>query len=263
MALDLKILFDEWSHDADDETRNVRCIRGQDGKLKIQVRARCGIFQWEYDGRPDGAHPHGYPSLLDLYRDRINQLLARGDDDSLHLEKAQVEEIAEELMDYYQRRVLFFRLGEYERAHSDSLHNLELMDIIRNHVDDPDLIIQHEKWRPFVLMDRTRADALLSCQRGSHAESIRKADAGIQEIAEFFRRHGRADLIELSQEIAALKELKHQLRELHDIPLNRDEILEALREEQAKAIAEEDYERAARLRDEIARHEADAGTEAL
>ena len=39
------------------------------------------------------------------------------------------------------------------------------------------------------------------------------------------------------------------------------EIVQNLREEQAKAIADEDYERAARLRDEIAHYESDDGLE--
>ncbi|MFP4055799.1 MAG: UvrB/UvrC motif-containing protein [Candidatus Brocadiia bacterium] len=256
MGVDLGPLFGEWPHDRSDETKNVRCVRGNDGKLKIQVRVRCGIFQWEYDGRPDGDQPHNYPTLLDYYRDRINQLRADGSPDaSLHLGKEQVDEISEELMDYYQRRVLFFRLGEYGRARRDAEHNLGLLDVIRQHTDDADLILEHEKWRPFVLMDRSRAQALLVCQRGQFMDAIHTLNEGIEEIADFFRRHGREDLVEMSQEIATLKDLKHRLRELYDIPLSRTEVVDALREEQAKAIADEDYERAARLRDEIARHE--------
>jgi len=264
MAQDLTPLFLEWPHDPDDDNKNVRCVRGDDGQLKIQVRVRCGIFQWEYDGRPDGARPHGHTSLLDYYLERI-QALDRGKkgDASLRLAKEQLEEISEELMDYYQRRVLFFRLGEYERARSDAEHNLRLMDIIHHHVEDAEQILQHEKWRPFVTMDRTRADAMMSCQRGDPLSGIHKIDLGIEEIADFFRRHHREDLIPLSQEIAALKDLKHQLRENYGVPLTRDEVLEGLREEQAKAIAEEDYERAARLRDEISRYEKGEGPVAV
>ena len=258
MSVDLTSLFREWPHIPSDEGRNVRCVRAEDGRLLIQVRVRCGIFQWEYEGRPDGQHPYGYPSLLEYYRHRLEKLRRTGGG-SLHIGKEEAEEISEELMDYYQRRVLFFRLGEYERARNDADHNLALMDIITEHVDDPELILQHEKWRPFVTMDRARAEALMRCQRGEHAAGIQKIDSGIAEISEFFRRHQREDLIPVSQEIAALKDLKHQLRESYGLPLTREEVLEGLREEQAKAIAEEDYERAARLRDEIGRYENGGG----
>jgi len=252
MPLDLSELFGEWRHHPSDDNRNVRVIRGGDGHLKLQVRVRCGVFQWEYDGRPDGSTPYGYPSLLEFYSERVQQLEHQdGSSEALRLTRAQVDEISEEIMDYYQRRVLFFRLGEYERAWADAKHNLSLMDLIRDHCDDADAILQHEKWRAFVTMDRTRAEALVLAQQGAYVDAIRKLDEGVEEISDYFREHGREDFIELSQEIAALKELKLQLRENYDIPLTRDEVLDGLREEQAKAIADEDYERAARLRDEI------------
>ena len=263
-AIDLTPIFDEWRYHPSDESKNVRCIRGHDGHLKIQVRVRCGVFQWEYEGRPDGTTPYGYTSLADFYRARTEELERReGTADSLRLTKAQVEEISEEIMDYYQRRILFFRLGEYERARNDAQHNLDLMDVIRDHADDPELIAQHEKWRAFVTMDRTRAESLVLCQRGSYADAVRRIDEGIGEIGQVFHSSGRDDFIELSQEIAALKDLQLQLRENYGIPLTREEILENLREEQAKAIADEDYERAARLRDEISQFERQDGTEVV
>jgi hypothetical protein len=260
MAVDMTAVFDEWRHDANDESKNVRCIRGRDGRLKIQVRVRCGIFQWEFEGRPDGASPHNAPTLLDYYRAQLQAAgRRRGAQAQLRLNKAQVEEISEELMDYYQRRVLFFRLGEYERARDDAQHNLDLMDLIRDHAEDPDAVAQHEKWRALVLMDRTRAEALALCQNGACADAIQRIDQGIEEIADLFRKYGREDLIPQSQELATIRELKLQLREAYNIPLSRQEIVEGLREEQAKAIADEDYERAARLRDEIAQFEKDEG----
>jgi len=262
MSQDLTRLLEGWPHDRDDETENVRCVLGEDERLKIQVRVRCGLFQWEYEGRPDGARPYDAPSLLDHYQacgDELREV--EGPDASLHLDKEDVEAIGEELLDYYQRRVLFFRLGEYERARLDADHNLGIMDIIRAHVDDPDLVLHHERWRPFVLMHRTKAVALLSCQDGDPKGALAQIDEGMEVICGFFARCGREDLIELSQEMAALKELKQQLRELYELPLSHNEILAALHEEQEKAIADEDYERAANLRDEISRQQQGDGFE--
>ena len=259
MAVDITAVFDDWPHDAEDEGKNVRCIRGHDGLLKIQVRVRCGIFQWEYEGRPDGTTPHGCPTLLDYYRQQLPSGRRRRGARPLRLAPEDIQAISEEIMDYYQRRVLFFRLGEYERARDDAQHNLDLLDILCEHSEDPEVIAQHEKWRAFVMMDRTRAEALVLCQAGACAEAVQKIDKGIADVAEVFRQYGREDVIPISQEIATLKELKLQLREAYNIPLSPDEILVALREEQAKAVADEDYERAARLRDEIAQFEKDEG----
>jgi len=259
MAIDLTPLLNDWAHDPSDEGKNVRCIRGADGRLKIQVRVRCGIFQWEFEGRPDGATPHGFPSVLDFYRAHLKSQERRSGSRSLRLGKAEIEEISEEITDYYQRRILFFRLGEYARAREDADHNVGLMDLIRDHAADPEVVAQHEKWRGFALMDRARADALALCQSGHYAQAVQRVDQGIAEIEDWFRRQERADVIPVSQELAALRELKLQLRETYNVPLSRKELIEGLREEQAKAIADEDYERAARLRDEIAQFERDEG----
>ncbi|MFW6163619.1 MAG: UvrB/UvrC motif-containing protein [Planctomycetota bacterium] len=254
--MDLRPLFEQWPHHPSDDDRNVRCVRGEDGRLVIQVRARCGIFQWEYEGRPDGRRPRGFTSLLDYYRHRIEEVRCRsGVGTSLQLDEDEVAEVGEELLDYYQRRVLFFRLGEYERARRDADHNLALMDLVAQHCEDTDLILEHEKWRPFVTMDRARADALLAFQSGAYQDGLRKLDKGIDDITAFYHRHSRPDLVPLSQEIAALKDLKTQLRESYDVPLSREEVIAGLREEQEKAIADEDYERAARIRDEIDRYQ--------
>ncbi len=37
---------------------NVRLIRGNDGKPKLQLRLDLGLLQMELDGRPDGKRPH-------------------------------------------------------------------------------------------------------------------------------------------------------------------------------------------------------------
>lgn len=256
MTEDLTALLESWRFNPNDESKNIRVLRGLDGKAKIQVRVRCGIFQWEYEARPDGSTPYGYPTLLDFYRDSIEHLQRQeGSGASMRLNKAQLAEINEEIMDYYQRRILFFRLGEYRRARDDAQHNLDLIDLIGDHAADRDAIVEHEKWRAFVTMDRTRAEALMAAERGDFIGCVETVEAGVEEIAGIFRTQGREDAIEESQEIAALKDLKAQLRETYDIPLTRKEILQNLREEQAKAIAEEDYERAARIRDEISHFE--------
>jgi hypothetical protein len=262
MRIDLTDLFAAWPYDPEDDSQNVRRIRSTDGRPKLLVRVRGGIFQWEYDGRPDGAHPHGFASFLDYYRHRIEETTREeGTAESLRLTAREVEAISQELLDYYQRRLLFFRLGEYERARADADHNLELMDILRDHAEDPQAILQHEQWRPFVTMDRARAEALIGCEHGDYVAAIQTLDRGIEEIAAFYHGHQRDDLIPESQEIHVLRDLKYQLREAYGIPLTPREMLDGLREEQAKAIAEEDFERAARLRDEIARLEGEPDTD--
>src|SRR5690349_19467383 len=54
-------------------TINVRKINGLDGKQKIQMRLDLGLLQMEVTGRPAGAHPQGYESLLDYHEDKLRE----------------------------------------------------------------------------------------------------------------------------------------------------------------------------------------------
>jgi hypothetical protein len=149
--------------------------------------------------------------------------------------------------------MLFFQLGDYAGARDDAQHNLDLIALMKRYVDDKELVLSHEKWTPFILMDRTRAMAVIRINQKQLARAIDEIDTGIGEIIKFYREHKREDLIEKSQEIGVLKNLREQLRQKYHIPLTDKEILERLRKEQQKAVEEEDYERAAKLRDQIAR----------
>src|SRR5437773_1196014 len=54
-------------------TINVRKINGLDGRQKIQMRLDLGLLQMELNGRPDGATPHGYDSLLDYHEEQLRE----------------------------------------------------------------------------------------------------------------------------------------------------------------------------------------------
>src|SRR6187401_1631500 len=50
---------------------NVRLIRGNDGKPKLQLRLDLGLLQMELDGRPDGKRPHRSPTELAFQQKRL------------------------------------------------------------------------------------------------------------------------------------------------------------------------------------------------
>ncbi|KPJ63271.1 MAG: hypothetical protein AMS15_00935 [Planctomycetes bacterium DG_23] len=257
MTSDLNYILGGWDYDPVDETNNVRKIIGMDGREKIQVRAPFGLLQMEVDGRPDGRRPYGRKSLLEYVEDLIGDYKAahKGSDEGFRLEGKVLDDMRQEITDYYQRRVLFFQLGDYAGARDDAQHNLDLIALMKEYVDDKQIVLSHEKWTPFILMDRTRAQAVIRINQKQLLRAIEEIDSGIGEIIKFYHEHDREDLIEKSQEIGVLKNLREQLRQKYHIPLTDKEILEKLREEQQKAVEEEDYERAAHLRDQIARLE--------
>src|SRR3954468_10521864 len=50
---------------------NVRLIRGNDGKPKLQLRLDLGLLQMELDGRPDGKRPHRVATELEFQKRKL------------------------------------------------------------------------------------------------------------------------------------------------------------------------------------------------
>ena len=155
-------------------------------------------------------------------------------------------------MDYYQRRVCFFMLGDYRRAMRDAEHNLELMAMLKKFSVDKEAAFSHDRYRAFVMMDRARAAAMLAVEQDDMDRAIGEIEEAMSSIKEFYKEYSQEELIEASKELEVLAKLKEDLRKDYNIPLSDVERIEALRQEQARAIAHEEYEKAARLRDEIA-----------
>jgi protein-arginine kinase activator protein McsA len=95
-------------------------------------------------------------------------------------------------------------------------------------------------------MMRTRARGTAALKRRRFAVGCNAIKEGIQEIEEFFRDNERDDLLENSGEIASLR---HWLGEIKSRrPLSA---LEKLQRQLDEAVRVEDYEKAAKVRDEM------------
>jgi hypothetical protein len=78
-------------------TINVRKINGQDGLPKLQMRLDLGLLQMELSGRPDGAKPQGFESLLEYYEDQLEEHKRRnGTELGFHLTAGQCAALREE-----------------------------------------------------------------------------------------------------------------------------------------------------------------------
>jgi len=247
MSLDLTTIIEDWPYDPDDEAANVRMIEGDDGLDKVQIRVPNGVLQWEATGRPDGELPFGFESLLDYLQHEVEI------GGALEIDAELRQQITEEVMGYYARRVSFFRIGEFDRARQDAEHNLAMMNLLHEHCDDETVTQGHEKWRPFVLMDRTRAIALEDAKHQRYVHALDSIDEGISEIQGVLAERGEEEQSEESDEIRALKDLKFYMRETYDLGLTPKEMLRNLEAEKVEAVLEEDFEAAARLAAEIER----------
>jgi excinuclease UvrABC helicase subunit UvrB len=104
--------------------------------------------------------------------------------------------------------------------------------------------LAHEQFRGFVLFHRSQAAAARAVECSNPELAIDAVREGLTKIRAFLAEH---DLDEQSEEdtfVQELTKLERSLRELHGI----DETLE---EQLAKAVANEQYEAAARIRDAL------------
>lgn len=245
---DLDEITGGWEFDPTEETANVRAIIAADGAEKIQLRIRFGMLQLFADGSPET----GGESMLEKIGRNLAEYRARkGSDRGFSISALSTAQISQELIDYYQRRVCFFLLGDYRRAMRDAEHNLDLIRLLKRYSVDDRAVFNHDRYRAFILMDRARASAMIAVEEDNFDRAVAEIDAAIAEIREFYKEYNREDLVEQSNEIEILEDLKVDLRKEYNIPMSRSERIQALKDEQARAVAREDYEKAARLRDEI------------
>jgi hypothetical protein len=222
-------------------TISVRRISSDDGREHLQLRVDLGVLQMEPEGRPDGTRPEGFDTYLDYIRDQY------ADHPNARFSEHECQEMDREFLQYYHRRISWLALREFGNALRDADHTLALMDMVAAHSPDPAWTESHEQHRSYVLFHRTQAAALAELQDSGPAAAIEAINRGITQIQAAVERGESLGLVEQQpDEVAQLEQLKEWFRE--EFHLGR-----TLREQLSDAVANEDYERAARLRDTIAR----------
>src|SRR3954451_16809316 len=85
---DITPVLKGWDYESG--TINVRKINGVDGAPKLQMRLDLGLLQMEMTGRPDGARPHGFDSLLEYFESLLKEHEQKnGTELGFHLTSAQ------------------------------------------------------------------------------------------------------------------------------------------------------------------------------
>ena len=220
---------------------SARLVRAHDRREVLQMRLEMGLLQMETTGRPDGQTPEGAETYLDYLI-----LQSFGGDESFVLTEDQCLEVDREFLQFYQRRICFLALREFPRAVKDADHTLTLMDFVGRHSPDPQWTASHEQYRPFVLFHRTQAAAMTELQRSGPEAAIEEINRGLDRIRQVFAAVDAEEQFDQHELASQLTEMKETLRAEFDVG-------QTLAEQLADAVASEEYERAARLRDEIAR----------
>jgi hypothetical protein len=246
---DLSDLLAQWPYDPGDYVRE---IVGADGRKKLQVRFPMGVEQYELDGRPDGLKPMGYESFLEYFLHLRRQAAESGQPDSFRLSPEDCESLRDEAMIYSYRYDLLFRRKDYERAASDTSHNLSAFDLMAGCAESLEDAESLEVHRPVALRLHYASRAMVSLKRHRHDEALRLVRLGLQRLRQLEPIDDRRWRRERRLAIRNLHRLARRIRRAR--PLSQKERLQkALK----RAVAREDYEVAAQIRDQIASLSAD------
>jgi hypothetical protein len=238
-AQDIDFILHHWPFKAG--VIAARVVPASNGREVLQMRVEMGVLQMEMAGRPDGEHPGGAENCVDWLSE-----LARVEPEPWVLNEIQCMEIDREFSQFYQRRVCCLALRRFAQAVADADYALRLMDFLAAHSPDPQWTLTHEQYRPFVLFHRIQASALLELENAGAEAAIEIIHQGLEQMREVFVKFEAEEQFEQDQLVLQLNAMKESLRSEYQVG-------KTLAEELADAVAAEEYERAARLRDQIAK----------
>ena len=249
MNEDIKHILAHWPYEPGKIT--VRRVIGNDGTIKIQMRLNLGLLQMEATGRPDGERPHGKESLLEYHEGRLaDHVLRHGTDEEFKIGAQACHELREEGVQYYHRYLSNFFLEEHAAVVRDTERNLRFLDFMLKYARHEADRQSVEGYRPYILMMNSRAKAHLALEDGDLDRALAEVNSGLEKIRKFFTDHDQPQLIQKSNEVQALLKLREEL--LSHKPQSP---LDVLQQRLTTAVESEDYEQAARLRDEIRRQQ--------
>lgn len=229
----------DWPYQPGDVS--ARLVRGADGREVLQMRIDMGVLQLEVSDRPDGAHPGGADTYFDYL---LGMAVHEGDE--FVLTDEQCAEADREFVQFYQRRICWLALREFRRAVRDADHSLAFMDFVKTCSPSDEWTLSHEQYRPFILFHRTQAAALADLEEKGPEAAIEQINVGLARIRELYVAAEAEEQFAEDELVVRLDQLRESLRDHYHVG-------RTLHEQLAEAVASEQYELAARLRDEIAR----------
>jgi hypothetical protein len=254
MSKDITQILQEWKYEP--EKILVRIVPGSDGQSKIQLRVDLGLLQMEMDGRPDGLRPEGCESWLDYYerRQRAHDE-AHPDGPAFELTAEDCARLWQEGVQYYHRYLSYWHLDLFDRCVRDTQRNLRLFAFVRTFAAEERLKLQFDQWRPYVLLMHTRALATPLLTQRAFAEAMQVIDSGIEAIRDFLEEYRQSHRAEECVELVSLEQWREEIlrREAAAAAARPKSRLQLLRQKLEQAVAAEEFEEAARFRDEIRR----------
>jgi len=233
---DISDVLRNWPYDP---ARNVRRISTAEGTEKLQVRLPLGIEQYELDGRPDGVRPDGRESYLEFFEERIAK---KGEQTGLS--ETDCSKLHEEGALYYFRYYLCFQIGDFDRVIRDTSRNLRMFDFVDAHADREEDKVRVDQRRPYVLRMMASAKALKLSGDDRFESAIEALNDALEQIEEMAETPTETFRLEKTRSLSILRGMVDETRKKRP-PSEREQLERRLK----SAVAAENYERAARLRD--------------
>ncbi len=250
--LDIKPILDEW--DKQEGQVTARIFTDRYGQYQLQMRINCGLIQMYMDGRPDGEAIGGCQSFLEYME---QQVIRDGcvEEYEIREETDVWEELEREMNQFYYRRIALLAVGRdaqcdgdmelakmcFAKAIRDADYTLNAIEFIKEYCDDEDYVEIHQRTKSFVIWHRTIARAQLSILAGNADEAIELIKEGREQIEMIYIERGLNKWLKYEPAIKELKAFERHIRQKYNIPMTLKEQLE-------QAIMQEDYERAAEIR---------------
>jgi len=247
MNEDIRPIIENWPY------RNgkisVRKIVGDDGRPKLQMRLDLGLLQMETTGRPDGQRPNDCDTLFDYYTRKLEEYKQTHHTDiGFELTPEECRQLRDEALMYYHRYLACFILEEYEQVIYDTQRNIQIFDLCNKYAAKKSDRMVLEQYRPYVIMMNTRAKAHLASRSRKFPLAIQHIKSGLKAIKKLYDDMDQSEDFQYSPEAGALKELGQKLKK--KLPANPIRMLE---NRLKRAVLNEQFEDAARLRDQLNR----------
>ncbi len=243
MSRDITDILREWEYEPGNQ---IRIIRADDGREVLQVRQPLGIEQYELDGRPDGKRPFGRESVLDEYLRRLdNYVESHGSDEGFVITHDDFLLLQSEAIIYYFRYLVLFQIGDFARTARDTEHNLKICDLVEDFSDSEEDKKEILQYRPYIVRMNAMSRAMISLSSGMKAAAEDILKSAVKSIESMPEVDTPAFQFEKVRSVNYLKSALKQMSEDKESPIAE------LKRELERAVEEENYERAAELRDQI------------
>ena len=243
MKADITDILNSWEYDPDN---HIRIIKLENDREVLQVRQPLGIEQYELEGRPDGKKPFKSGSVLEDCLQKLEQHRKRyKSDKDFRLTHNDYLNLRNEGILYYSRYQLLFQLGEYERTASDTEHNLQICELAEKFLHNTREKQEILQYRPYILRINAISNAMISLQGKLKSVAQKILESAIDVIQKI------PDIDTREFQVEKERSIKYLQTTLHEIQNEELSYTEQLEQELEEAVAIENYERAAELRDKL------------